>query len=228
MWMGKIGSKSANFIMHKPFHPGNFQNLEKVWQAEEKKKREEKMQQEMLERRQEESKIEELRRAVRQREMSELTPTQSEMKATGKRDQGRPKAQKPIKVDQSSRPVNKSKYKEDVHVNGHTAVWGSYYDPDMQQWGYKCCRSTDRHAECTGRVGDTRESEAQKPRDASKKRPHPPEEEGRERDGEAAAASATSSAAGAHPRKKVKSSRGPALSSGLADILKRLNDEPGG
>ncbi|CDJ57793.1 hypothetical protein, conserved [Eimeria maxima] len=65
MWIGNIGKKSAAFINHKPFHPGNFQNQEKVWLAEQKLKEEQKKEKELEERRREEVKIEELRRALR-------------------------------------------------------------------------------------------------------------------------------------------------------------------
>lgn len=32
-----------------------------------------------------------------------------------------------------------SRYLEDVYVNNHTSVWGSYWKGG--QWGYKCCHS---------------------------------------------------------------------------------------
>lgn len=32
-----------------------------------------------------------------------------------------------------------SRYPEDVYVNNHTSVWGSYWKGG--QWGYKCCHS---------------------------------------------------------------------------------------
>eukprot|EP01054_Gregarina_sp_Poly1_P007628 Gregarina_sp_Poly_1__7627@NODE_428_length_8567_cov_88_085529_g349_i0_p4_GENE_NODE_428_length_8567_cov_88_085529_g349_i0NODE_428_length_8567_cov_88_085529_g349_i0_p4_ORF_typecomplete_len416_score59_62CWC25/PF12542_8/2_5e03CWC25/PF12542_8/8_9e12CWC25/PF12542_8/1_8e04Cir_N/PF10197_9/1e10Cir_N/PF10197_9/1_2e03Cir_N/PF10197_9/9_1e03Cir_N/PF10197_9/4_4e03Cir_N/PF10197_9/4_4e03Cir_N/PF10197_9/9_7e03FlgM/PF04316_13/0_59FlgM/PF04316_13/88FlgM/PF04316_13/1_7e03DUF1064/PF06356_11/7_4e03DUF1064/PF06356_11/0 len=64
MHMGKIGQKSAAFINHKPFHPGNYRNLEKVWLAEQTHAANLKKQQELLDKRQQESKVEELRRAL--------------------------------------------------------------------------------------------------------------------------------------------------------------------
>merc|ERR1711874_20575 len=36
-----------------------------------------------------------------------------------------------------------SMYKEDVFVNGHTSVYGSYWDEITQKWGFKCCKLTD-------------------------------------------------------------------------------------
>ena len=44
-----------------------------------------------------------------------------------------------------------SKYVEDVHVNNHTAVWGSWWREF--HWGYACCRSTVKNSYCTGEQG---------------------------------------------------------------------------
>lgn len=46
-----------------------------------------------------------------------------------------------------------SSYSEDQFENGHTAIWGSYYDLKRHAWGYKCCESTLRHCVCTGEQG---------------------------------------------------------------------------
>ncbi|KAI7873346.1 Pre-mRNA splicing Prp18-interacting factor-domain-containing protein [Mucor mucedo] len=45
----------------------------------------------------------------------------------------------------------KSKYEEDVFVNNHTTVWGSYWSEG--KWGYKCCRSNMKNSYCTGQAG---------------------------------------------------------------------------
>ncbi|CAG8449152.1 7282_t:CDS:10 [Diversispora eburnea] len=42
----------------------------------------------------------------------------------------------------------KSKYEEDVFLNNHTSVWGSYWADG--NWGYKCCRSFIKNSYCTG------------------------------------------------------------------------------
>eukprot|EP00252_Welwitschia_mirabilis_P006512 TRINITY_DN173_c0_g1_i1.p1 TRINITY_DN173_c0_g1~~TRINITY_DN173_c0_g1_i1.p1 ORF type:complete len:544 (-),score=131.87 TRINITY_DN173_c0_g1_i1:171-1802(-) len=47
--------------------------------------------------------------------------------------------------------VPKSKYEEDVFINNHTAVWGSWWKD--HQWGYKCCRQTIKNSYCTGLAG---------------------------------------------------------------------------
>ncbi|KAI3425659.1 Pre-mRNA-splicing factor SLU7 [Psidium guajava] len=45
----------------------------------------------------------------------------------------------------------RSKYEEDVFVNNHTCVWGSWWKD--HQWGYKCCKQTIRNSYCTGAAG---------------------------------------------------------------------------
>jgi hypothetical protein len=45
----------------------------------------------------------------------------------------------------------KSKYEEDVFINNHTTVWGSWWKD--HQWGYKCCKQTIRNSYCTGLAG---------------------------------------------------------------------------
>ncbi|XP_044760261.1 pre-mRNA-splicing factor Slu7-like [Coccinella septempunctata] len=42
----------------------------------------------------------------------------------------------------------KSKYEEDVYINNHTSVWGSYWQGG--QWGYKCCKSFIKNSYCLG------------------------------------------------------------------------------
>ena len=45
----------------------------------------------------------------------------------------------------------RSKYEEDVFINNHTSVWGSYWKD--HQWGYKCCRQVFRKSYCIGAAG---------------------------------------------------------------------------
>ncbi|PPD79477.1 hypothetical protein GOBAR_DD23591 [Gossypium barbadense] len=54
-----------------------------------------------------------------------------------------------IKGMETSLP--KSKYEEDVFINNHTSVWGSWWKD--HQWGYKCCKQTIRNSYCTGAAG---------------------------------------------------------------------------
>lgn len=45
----------------------------------------------------------------------------------------------------------KSKYQEDIYINNHTTVWGSFWADG--KWGYKCCRSFIKGSYCTGTAG---------------------------------------------------------------------------
>ena len=47
--------------------------------------------------------------------------------------------------------IAKSKWEEDVFINNHTSVWGSYWRDSM--WGYACCRSHMKNSYCTGMAG---------------------------------------------------------------------------
>ena len=49
------------------------------------------------------------------------------------------------------KPAATSKYPEDVLVNNHTSVWGSWWSNFM--WGYACCHSTVKNSYCTGEEG---------------------------------------------------------------------------
>lgn len=53
----------------------------------------------------------------------------------------------------------KSKYAEDVLVNNHTSVWGSWWS-DFR-WGYACCHSIVKNSYCTGEQGKTAFEEAE-------------------------------------------------------------------
>ncbi|XP_077330253.1 pre-mRNA-splicing factor SLU7 [Lithobates pipiens] len=47
--------------------------------------------------------------------------------------------------------VVRSKYEEDVLINNHTCIWGSYWKDG--RWGYKCCHSFVKMSYCTGEDG---------------------------------------------------------------------------
>uniref|UniRef100_A0A8C3VW45 Pre-mRNA-splicing factor SLU7 n=1 Tax=Catagonus wagneri TaxID=51154 RepID=A0A8C3VW45_9CETA len=49
------------------------------------------------------------------------------------------------------RAVACSKYEEDVKINNHTHIWGSYWKDG--RWGYKCCHSFFKYSYCTGEAG---------------------------------------------------------------------------
>ncbi|EGC40297.1 hypothetical protein DICPUDRAFT_25406, partial [Dictyostelium purpureum] len=44
--------------------------------------------------------------------------------------------------------VIKSKYDEDIYLNNHTSIWGSYWENG--QWGFACCKQLVKNAYCTG------------------------------------------------------------------------------
>jgi len=46
----------------------------------------------------------------------------------------------------------KSRYEEDVLINDHLSVWGSWYNK-LLGWGYLCCHSTDKYSYCLGNKG---------------------------------------------------------------------------
>ncbi|CAO3630833.1 unnamed protein product [Cunninghamella echinulata] len=45
----------------------------------------------------------------------------------------------------------RSKYEEDVFINNHQSIWGSYWSEG--KWGYQCCRSFMKNSYCTGQAG---------------------------------------------------------------------------
>lgn len=47
----------------------------------------------------------------------------------------------------------KTKYEEDVFINNHTSVWGSYYNRMQGSWGYACCHSLIKNSICVGSKG---------------------------------------------------------------------------
>lgn len=49
------------------------------------------------------------------------------------------------------RKAAKSKYAEDVLINNHTSVWGSWWS--NFKWGYACCHSFVKNSYCTGEEG---------------------------------------------------------------------------
>ena len=45
----------------------------------------------------------------------------------------------------------KSRYEEDVFLQNHTTVWGSFWEAG--RWGYACCKSFVKNSYCTGKQG---------------------------------------------------------------------------
>ncbi|XP_046654766.1 pre-mRNA-splicing factor SLU7-like [Daphnia pulicaria] len=48
----------------------------------------------------------------------------------------------------AEKPVVSSRYEEDVYINNHQSVWGSYWKDG--QWGFQCCYSMIKNSYCTG------------------------------------------------------------------------------
>jgi len=47
--------------------------------------------------------------------------------------------------------IPKSKWEEDVLINNHKSIWGSYWEDG--KWGYACCKQTVKNSYCTGQAG---------------------------------------------------------------------------
>ncbi|KAH8107899.1 pre-mRNA-splicing factor SLU7 [Cristinia sonorae] len=58
------------------------------------------------------------------------------------------------------RAAIRSKYPEDVFINNHTSVWGSWFDTASGQWGFACCHSFIHLSYCTGSAGITAAAES--------------------------------------------------------------------
>ncbi|KAL8436654.1 hypothetical protein ACSSS7_001529 [Eimeria intestinalis] len=176
MWIGNIGKKSAAFINHKPFHPGNYQNQEKVWLAEQKLKEDQKKEKELEERRREEVKIEELRRALRGEAHAALQLQNKEGSVLSPAEELRRKAREAAKQQALQRrqqeaqqrlkqPTRSTLYEEDVFARGHTSVFGSLYSKEKQKWGFSCCGSLDRSSACSANPnGDEQRGKKRKTR----------------------------------------------------------------
>ncbi len=50
----------------------------------------------------------------------------------------------------SDKPIIKSSYEEDVKINNHSHIWGSFWQNG--KWGYKCCHSFIKNSYCTGNI----------------------------------------------------------------------------
>lgn len=46
----------------------------------------------------------------------------------------------------AEKQIIRSRYEEDVYINNHTAVWGSFWKAG--EWGFKCCHSFIRNSWC--------------------------------------------------------------------------------
>ena len=172
---GRVGHKAGGFISKKFFHPSNYKNQEKLWAAIEAQKEQEKRQQELMKKREEERRVELLKKELQnatgnsgssdrvRQPTGGLFSSLSVSSVPGNEIQISPDEQKAMaetrkrlallkkEMDEPSSTVRinvKSRYEEDVHEGGHSQVWGSYFDIESKQWGYACCRLTDRRERC--------------------------------------------------------------------------------
>ena len=57
--------------------------------------------------------------------------------------------EKPDNLNTKVKETIKSCYEENVYINGHTSVWGSFYHKSFG-WGYNCCLSFIKNSFCEG------------------------------------------------------------------------------
>lgn len=57
-----------------------------------------------------------------------------------------------VYADNNNGISNRSIYPEDIFINGHSSIWGSFFN-DKFGWGYKCCFSFDKNSYCKGENG---------------------------------------------------------------------------
>eukprot|EP01098_Paradermamoeba_levis_P012965 TRINITY_DN5793_c0_g3_i1.p1 TRINITY_DN5793_c0_g3~~TRINITY_DN5793_c0_g3_i1.p1 ORF type:complete len:581 (+),score=216.57 TRINITY_DN5793_c0_g3_i1:173-1915(+) len=105
--------------------------------------------------------------------------------------------------------VVRTKYEEDVYLNNHTAVWGSYWESG--NWGFACCRQILKNSYCTGEAGRLTKEEIQKQMKNSLNTP-----KNKEKEAEKAQTEAT-------PEKKQKPKEKD--EKGKNNLLKKFGDE---
>jgi len=58
-----------------------------------------------------------------------------------------------MKTSNLENVIIRTKYEEDIYLNNHTSVWGSYYSRRESCWGYACCHSCLKSSYCVGKKG---------------------------------------------------------------------------
>ena len=53
-------------------------------------------------------------------------------------------------VKGAGKASTRTKYEEDVFLNNHTSVWGSYFCKNKWSWGFACCHSLVKNSYCVG------------------------------------------------------------------------------
>ncbi|KAL1858344.1 mRNA splicing protein [Diaporthe australafricana] len=106
----------------------------------------------------------------------------------------------------------KSKYPEDVYINNHTSVWGSWWS--NFQWGYECCHSTIKNSYCTGEDGKRAWEAEEKQRSGANLLEEAAEDKGEEEGAAAVEASQTDEAK--NERQNLKRTR-EEMASGITE-----------
>ncbi|KAI4248448.1 MAG: hypothetical protein L6R40_001009 [Gallowayella cf. fulva] len=97
------------------------------------------------------------RREAHRRQLLEKYGGEHYLQPTLPKDSAITESEKYVEYDESGavkgapQAVAKTKYPEDVLLNNHTSVWGSWWK--NFQWGYACCHSTVKNSYCTGEEG---------------------------------------------------------------------------
>ncbi|SBT79942.1 step II splicing factor, putative [Plasmodium malariae] len=160
MWINKIGNKSASFINHKHFHPGNIKNLERVWLAEESERKRKEEEEKYLKKREEQYKLYVLKKQLTKNEEDNKNALHNNILYDINKERKKENTNKKINITFSENEQNgidainnkliiKSKYNEDLFVKNHKSIYGSYYDIEKKKWGYKCCKKVNKNSICT-------------------------------------------------------------------------------
>ncbi|KAL1968028.1 hypothetical protein VTN77DRAFT_2157 [Rasamsonia byssochlamydoides] len=108
----------------------------------------------------------EARRQAQRKQLLEKYGGEEHLKAAPLRDAAVIENERFVEYDETGaikgapKRAAKSKYAEDVLINNHTSVWGSWWS--NFQWGYACCHSTVKNSYCTGEEGKKAFEEAAK------------------------------------------------------------------
>lgn len=174
----RVGGKAGGFINKKFFHPSSIRNQEKLWKAQTADEVDRRKQAELEKRREEERAVEGLRKQLYlagQGKASDLfssasqaDPTENLLLTGGEKHEKRlameeeKRRKTQLKRDRTAleaegddlqtidkkRSLAKSRYQEDVLVNGHHEVWGSWYSTDEKRWGFSCCKALGSEIAC--------------------------------------------------------------------------------
>ncbi|KAL8820273.1 MAG: hypothetical protein Q9223_001466 [Gallowayella weberi] len=108
------------------------------------------------------------RREAHRKQLLEKYGGEQHLQPTPLTDSAITESDKYIEYDESGavkgalKDVAKSKYPEDVLINNHTSVWGSWWKNFL--WGYACCHSTVKNSYCTGEEGKEASEQADRRR----------------------------------------------------------------